>query len=74
MSAVHELTAEHMDAMLDFFEDNAVADVAPLHERHPYVRGPDVDESKIGNLEEPKHLHHSHTHALGELHASATGR
>ncbi len=38
--AVHELSAEPMDAMLDFFEGSAVSDESPLHARHPFVEIP----------------------------------
>ena len=38
--AVHELTGEHMDEMLDFFESSAVSNESPLHESHPFVQLP----------------------------------
>lgn len=37
---VHELTGEHMDEMLDFFESSAVSDESPLYESHPFVQLP----------------------------------
>ncbi|CAL8471370.1 g10912 [Coccomyxa elongata] len=38
--AIHELTAEHMDEMLDFFESSAVTAESPLHDAHPFVQLP----------------------------------
>ena len=65
--AVHELTAEHMDVMLDFFEKNAALDESPMHVRHPYVA---VEACVVGEKADldthpPKYHPHSHAHALG---------
>ena len=66
--AVHELTAEHTDVMLDFFEKNAAPDELPMHIRHPFVA---VEARAVGEKADlevhvPKYHHHSHAHALGE--------
>lgn len=66
--AVHELTAEHTDVMLDFFEKNAALDESPMHIRHPFVA---VEARVVGEKADlevpvPKYHHHSHAHALGE--------
>ena len=66
--AVHELTAEHTDVMLDFFEKNAALDETPMHLRHPFVA---VEARVVGDKADldmpiPKYHHHSHAHALGE--------
>ena len=66
--AVHELTAEHMDVMLDFFEKNAALDESPMHVRHPFVA---VEARVVGEKADldthpPKYHPHSHAHALGE--------
>lgn len=70
--AVHELTAEHMDVMLDFFESNAALDESPMHVRHPFVA---VEARVVGEKADlevhvPKYHHHSHAHALGEWFAN----
>lgn len=85
MGAVHELTAEHMDEMLDFFESSAVSDESPMHDAHPFVQLPAqpvrvqnmTEEASAavinGTAGEMKHghvyKHHSHAHALGEVHS-----
>ena len=66
--AVHELTAEHTDVMLDFFEKNAALDESPMHVAHPFVA---VEARVVGERADldmpiPKYHHHSHAHALGE--------
>ncbi|CAL5222477.1 g4849 [Coccomyxa viridis] len=66
--AIHELTAEHTDVMLDFFEKNAALDETPMHLRHPFVA---VEARVVGDKADldmpiPKYHHHSHAHALGE--------
>jgi hypothetical protein len=78
-NAVHELTAEPMDMMLDFFEAHAVVDATPLHEHHAYVASSSEEagssSSRSGSEgEQQQHAlmykHHSHSHALGEVHAN----
>ena len=56
--------------MLDFFEAHAVADASPLHEAHPFVQAPEELGSGRKDAHELAYRHHSHSHKLGEVHAS----
>ncbi len=66
--AVHELTAEHTDVMLDFFEKHAALDESVMHVHHPFVAVEARVVGEKGDLDTPvpKYHHHSHAHALGE--------
>ena len=66
--AVHALTGEHIDAMLDFFEKNAALDETLMHVRHPFVavEARIVGEKADLDTHSPKYHHHSHAHALGD--------
>ena len=72
MGAVHELTAEPMDTILDFFEEHAVMDETPLHERHPYVQQQlgAGGEDRVTSLHALKGKDHGHSHALRVVHAN----
>ena len=61
-----------MDMILDFFEEHAVMDETPLHERHPFVQQQLAagGEDRMTSLHGLKNRDHGHSHALREAHAN----
>jgi phosphoglycerate dehydrogenase-like enzyme len=71
--AVHELSAEPMDAMLDFFERHSSGggdSLLRMRERRPIIATAHAGglDSEATDGHAHQYRHHSHSHSLGEVH------